>query len=74
MLKKTCRNFTVKLQNNKNFLYALQNSNTQSIKKYEMSESHTSPFLVYIKDGKKIVTLAEKSFNTQIKKILHKQN
>lgn len=62
MLKTIFRNVTVKLPNNKNVVYAVHNSDTHKIKlkKYEMSESHTSPFLVYIKDKKKIVKPTEK--------------
>ena len=69
MLKTIFRNVTVKLPN-KNSVYALHNLGTKKVrsKKYEMSESHTSPFLVYIKDEKKLATLTEKSLDTQIKK------
>ena len=67
MLRTVCRNITVKLQNNKNIINALDNLENIKLKKYEMSESHTSPFLVYIKDEKKLVTLTEKSLNTQMK-------
>tara|TARA_B100000161_G_C33373067_1_gene334270 strand:+ start:333 stop:563 length:231 start_codon:yes stop_codon:yes gene_type:complete len=65
---KTIRNVTVKLTNNKNVVYALHKPDTQKIKlkKYEMSESHTSPFLVYIKDKKRFVTPIGKSFDTQM--------
>lgn len=68
MLKTIFRNATVKLPN-KNSVYALHNLDAQKVrsKKYEMSESHTSPFLMYIKDEKKLVTLTEKSLNTQVK-------
>ena len=66
MLKTIFRNATVKLPN-KNSVYALQNLDTQKVrsKKYEMSESHTSPFLKYIKYEKN--TLTEKSLNTRVK-------
>ena len=69
MLKTICRNVAVKLPNNKNFVYAVQNLDTQKIKtkKYEMSESHNSPFLVYTKDDKKLFTHTENILNTQMK-------
>ena len=68
MLKTIFRNATVKLPNKKS-LYALQNLDTQNVrsKKYEMSESHTSPFLKYIKYEKNLVTLTEESLNTRVK-------
>lgn len=75
MIKAICRNVAVKLPNNKNFVYALQNLDTQNIKpkKYEMSESHSSPFLVYTKDNNKFVAPKEKYFKYANEKQLQKK-
>ena len=74
MLRTVCRNITVKLQNNKNIINALDNLENIKLKKYEMSESHTSPFLVYTKGNKKSVTPTGKYFKYTDENQLHKKN
>lgn len=71
MLRTVCRNITLKLP--KNIVNALDNSKKINPKKYEMSESHTSPFLVYTKGNNKFVSPIEKTFKYADEKRLHKK-